>query len=339
MNDDRDDNVIHVSFGRDGTYERRPAPAPVEPTAEQLAAGHELPTKDPLAALYSVGDVAKLFSLKESQLRYWMSVEFIAPSAKVGSRRYYAFQDLIGIRAAKALLEQGVPLREVRRSVDALRQSLPKVVRPLAELRVVADGQTVVVQDEDGSFEPTTGQGVLDFRVEALKDDVVRVLRPPSNDGDRRTAYELYLEGCRLDEEEATYDLAERAYRSSLKLDPSLANALTNLGNLCYRRDRVEEAEGHYRKALEVDAEQPEALYNLGFIRFEEGDPGDAVEYFEAALKSDAAFADAHFNLAMAYEELDEAGRARPHWETYLVLEPEGDWAAVALRHLDAAKS
>ena len=84
------------------------------------------------------------------------------------------------------------------------------MTRPLAELRVVADGHSVVVRGDDGSFEPLTGQLVLDFDVRALRDDVVRVLRagePPP--GQRRTAYAHYLEGCRLDEEEVTFDRAE----------------------------------------------------------------------------------------------------------------------------------
>ena len=105
------------------------------------------------------------------------------------------------------------------------------------QLRVVADGQSVVVRGDDGTFDPLTGQRVLDFEVSALRDDVVRVLRAgePAPE-QRRAAYAQYLEGCRLDEEELTFDRAEAAYRRALELDPTLANALTNLGNLRFRR-------------------------------------------------------------------------------------------------------
>ena len=47
---------------------------------------------------------------------------------------------------------------------------------------------------------------------------------------------DAYLEGCRLDEDEATLDRAEACYRRAITLDPALANALTNLGNLRFRR-------------------------------------------------------------------------------------------------------
>ena len=324
------DNVIHVAFGKDGAR-RVPAPDPAAPP-DSVPPPRE---KDPLADLYTARDVARLFSLSSSRLRYWARTGFIRPSGKTGRRPFYTFQDLISLRVAKGLLEQGVPLRAVRRSVEALRRSLPRVTRPLSELRVIADGQTVLVQGDGASFEPTTGQLVLDFAVQSLRDDVVRVLaHPRQSAASRKVAYERYLEGCRLDEDDATVALAEDAYRDAIRLDPSLSNALTNLGNLRFRRGYSPEAELLYRRALEIDPSQPEAHYNLGFICFERGDTGEAVRFFGEALVHDPGFADAHFNLAMALEDLGDLDAARPHWETYLRLDPSGPWAAIAERHL-----
>ncbi len=337
--DDPQDNVIHVTFGPRGG--RRTDPP--GPTASSGAKGpHRGESErdrrdDPLADLYSRGEVARLFGYTESRLRYWDRTDFISPSAEASGRRFYTFQDLISIRAAKGLLDGGVPLRKVRRSVEALRRSLPRVARPLSELHVVADGSTMLVRDEAGAFEPTTGQLVLDFSVEALRDDVVRVLRRGAPSAEhQRAAYEHYLEGCRLDEDESTWDGAETAYRRAIALDPGLSNAVTNLGNLRYRRGRLEEAEHLYERALVIDPEQPEALYNLGFLRFERGEPGAAAEWFERALAIDPSFADAHFNLAMAYEEMGRYDDARPHWGTYIELDPNGSWAEIARRHLQA---
>lgn len=186
-----------------------------------------------------------------------------------------------------------------------------------------------------GGFEPTTGQRIFDFDVGDLRDDVVRVLRPQAlSDSRRQEAYEHYLEGCRLDENEATFDQAEEAYRRAIQLDMSLSNALTNLGNLKFRRGSFEEARLLYHQALEVDPAQPEADYNLGFLYFDGGDAEKATEHFRRALAHDPAFADAHFNLAMAYEELGRAPDAQAHWETYLQLDPAGPWAEIARRHL-----
>ena len=326
MNEGSDrDNIIRVGFGTDGKLTRATnlEPAPSQPAP---------PRSDPCEGLYTLAEVARLFGYKPSQLRYWHRSGVLGPSVRVAGRNYYSFQDLVGIRAAKGLLEQGVPLRRVRRSVQSLREAFPKTTRPLSELRVLADGQTVLVQDETGAYEPTSGQAVLDFRIEGLASDVVRLLH--FDDDDRARAYEHYLEGCRLDEDENTFDEAEQEYKKALSLDPTLSNALTNLGNLEYRRQQLEAAERYYRQALETDPEQPEALYNLGFLCFERDEVDEAVDLFRDALRSDPSFADAHFNLAMALEERGEQAAAQPHWQQYLALEPEGAWSDIAQNHL-----
>ena len=332
------DNVIHVAFGPGGGRRVEP-PAPESPVASEPPPAIAEPERqrDPIAALYSASEVARLFSVGESRLRYWSRTGLLEPSGRAGKRRYYTFQDLIEIRTARALLDQGVPLRGVRRTVEALRTSLPRVTRPLSELRIVADGQRVVVRGDKRPFEAATGQLVLDFDVSDLRDDVVRLLRASArNADDRRAAYEHYLEGCRFDEDETTFERAETAYRRAMELDPSLSNAITNLGNLRYRRGFVEEAARLYERALVVDPDQPEALYNLGFLRYERGEAAVAIQWFQRAIEHDPSFADAHFNAAMALEDLGRTAEARAHWETYLRLEPAGAWAEVARRHLGA---
>jgi DNA-binding transcriptional MerR regulator len=291
--------------------------------------------RDPTGDLFSRAEVSRLFGIPDSRLRYWDRTGFLAPSGEAGGKRLYTFQDLIGVRAAKTLLERGTPLRRVRRSVESLRSTLPHVIRPLAELRISAEGERLLVHTERAKWEPSSGQLVLDFDVRDLRDEVVRVLRPDARDpARRRAAYEAYLEGARYDEEPATFDRAEEAYRRAISLDPSLGHALTNLGNLRFRRGDLGEAESLYRRALAVDAAQPEAFYNLGYLASERGEHAEALRCFDAAVQSDPAFADAHFNLAMTLEAVGERARAREHWQTYLVLEPSGEWAEIAHRHL-----
>jgi tetratricopeptide (TPR) repeat protein len=341
--------IIHVEFGPGGGRRSLPraSESPPPRRVSRSAEGEKAPVglaapeleerrpRDPTGDLYARAEVARLFDIPESRLRYWDRTGFIVPSGRVGARRLYTFQDLIGLRTAKSLLERGVPLRRVRTTVDALRKTLPDVVRPLSELRVLMDGQSVVVRDDKSAFEPKTGQVVMDFEVRELRDAVVRVLRPDALDpARRRAAYEAYLEGCRLDEDESTLDRAEAAYRRAIELDPKLANALTNLGNLRFRRGDSKEALDLYTKALALDSEQPEAWYNLGFLAFERGELDEAVRHFDRAATSDPGFADAHFNLAMALEEIGRGREARVHWETYLKLDPSGPWAEIAKRHL-----
>ena len=324
-------NVIHVAFGGGGG--RVPGPS----TADATGAPTVPPPADarePVTDLFTRAEVAKLLSVSPARLRSLDRAKIVSPSGQRGAQRAYTFQDLIALRATRELLEHRVRLRDVARAIGALREVLPRVTRPLQELRIVGDGRRVVVRAEEGSFEPLTGQMVLDFQVQALSDDVVRVLRPEATPARARTAYDMYVQASALDENPATFDQAEELYQRALRLDPSLAIAYTNLGNIRFRRDDEAGAEALYRRAIEVDPQQPEAHYNLGYVMLERGETRDATAYFEQALKGDPRFADAHFNLAMAWERLGERSRARPHWKKYLELEPSGTWADVARGYL-----
>ena len=163
---------------------------------------------------------------------------------------------------------------------------------------------------------------VLDFEVKPLRDDVVRVLRPSAGRERARTAYELYLQASQLDENPATMDEAERLYRQAIELDPWLAIAYTNLGNIRFRRHDPTGRDALPR-ALEIDAKQPEAQYNLGYVMLDRDKPDQRFRCFGGAIGADPSFADAYFNLAMAYEQvgdtvqgatvLEDVHRARAH--------------------------
>ena len=100
----------------------------------------------------------------------------------------------------------------------------------------MSDGRRVIVRSQDGtSYEPLTGQLMLDLEVRSLRDDVVRVLRPTAGRERARTAYELYLRASQLDENPATMSEAARLYEEAIQIDPWLAIAYTNLGNIRFR--------------------------------------------------------------------------------------------------------
>src|SRR3954471_14190061 len=325
----RDEKIIHVVFGPGGgRMQHRDAGAArgTTPPAEG--------SREPLTDLFSVSEIARLLDITAARLRTLDRSGVVSPTARRRGRRAYTFSDLIALRTAQSLLQQRVRLRDVTRAVAALRRSLPKVTRPLQELRIVSDGERVVVRSQDGAFEPLTGQMLLDFEVKTLRDDVVRVLRPSAGRERARTAYELYLRASQLDEDPLTMDEAERLYREAISLDPWLAIAYTNLGNIRFRRHDAEGAETLYRRALEIDSRQPEAQYNLGYVMLERGEPEASIPLFHGAIEADPKFSDAYFNLAMAYEQVGETQKARPFWKNYISLEPSGTWTEIARRHL-----
>ncbi len=325
----REDKIIHVVFGPGGG--RIP-----KDSAGRAATSSEPPpsNREPLTDVFTRGEIARLLGITPARLSTLDKAGVVSPSGRRKGRRAYNFSDLIALRAAQTLLSQNVRLRDVTRAVAALRGTLPRVAKPLQELRILSDGKKVVVRTEDGAFEPLTGQMMLDLEVKSLRDDVVRVLRPTAGRERARTAYELYLRASELDEDRSTMDEAEELYQRAVELDPWLAIAYTNLGNIRFRRQDTEAAEVYYRRALEIDDHQPEAQYNLGYVMLEKGEPRESIALFHGAIAADPKFADAYFNLAMAYEQLGDSTSARPFWQSYIELEPSGTWTEIARRHL-----
>ncbi len=328
------EKVIHVVFGPGGGR-WDPALFGRGPSTEDEGQ-KDSPAKGPDAVtdVFTRGEIRRLLGLSDSRLRTLDKGGVVSPSARRRGRRAYDFSDLIALRAAKSLLDQKVRLRDVSRAIQMLRAELPKIKSPLTELRIVSDGQRIVVKSEEGKYEPLTGQMLLDLEVQDLKKDIVRVLRPAAGRQRAKTAYDLYLRASELDEDPETMAEAQALYERAIELDPWLSIAHTNLGNIAFRQQKPEEAEACYRRALAIDEGQPEAQYNLGYLMLERGQPHLSVEFFIGALAADPQFADAYFNLAMAYEQTGQPEMARPLWRSYIALEPQGTWTEIARRHL-----
>ena len=340
MTSGSDGKIIHVQFGvrRGRGAGRRNTRGAVEPrrpvVTEEEAPAEPTTAVEPMRDVYTRAEVAKLLGASSPRLRALERNGVVVPSGRAGSRRAYTFQDLIALRAALGLLSKGVKVRDVVRAIGALRTAIPAVKKPLTELKVSSDGAKIVVRSSEGSFEPTTGQMVIDFDVRSLREDVVRVLRPAVKQHRARAAFEMYRRASELDEDPRTMEEAAKLYRQAIDTDPLLAIAYTNLGNILFRKGDESAAEQLYAKALAIDSRQPEAKYNLGYLMLERHELDVAIRYFQGAIEADPRFADAYFNLAMAYEELGDRRNARPLWRTYLELEPSGTWADIARQHL-----
>src|SRR3989442_12294606 len=73
----------------------------------------------------------------------------------------YTFRDLLALRAASALLDAGASVRQIRAALNALRRQDPELQQPLAELRLVLEGDRLIAHSDRVRFDPRTGQMVL----------------------------------------------------------------------------------------------------------------------------------------------------------------------------------
>jgi tetratricopeptide (TPR) repeat protein len=330
-NDDNQDNngrVIRVDFST-----RRRA----EEAVLRTPPGDRALERDPVTRTFARSEAAELFDVPLRKLKQWERAGVIVPSTTQGDDALYSFTDLVAVRTARGLLASGFSLKQMQRAIEALRARMPELAQPLTDGHVVQDGSKLVARTEGARFDPISGQLMFDFDVKALRDDVVKVLRPKITRR-QQEAYEAYLEGLRLDEEETTRGRAEAAYRKAIALDPGLATALTNLGNLRLLSGDRDEAEALYRQAIASDATQAEAPYNLAYLLVDRGERRAAIELFERAIALRPDFSEAHFNLAMALSELGLRDKARTHWKRYIELDPRGPWSHLARQYLDTPR-
>lgn len=121
---------------------------------------------------FKTRDVVELLDLSRRQLQYWAKTGLIEPSARTpGGHHRYSFDDLVALKATKRLIDAGVSVQKIRKSVKALQALLPTVDRPLSELVLVATGDVVLVFRDDTVFEAITGQEWV-FEVAAFEREV-----------------------------------------------------------------------------------------------------------------------------------------------------------------------
>ena len=109
--------------------------------------------------LFRTGDVVEMLDISRRQLQYWAQTDLIRPSAQTpGGHARYTFEDLVALKTAKRLIDAGVSVQKIRKSIQQLQKALPSARRPLAELTLVATGDVVLVFRDGAAFDAISGQ-------------------------------------------------------------------------------------------------------------------------------------------------------------------------------------
>jgi len=248
----------------------------------------------------------------------------------------FSFPDLVLLRTARALADADIPSRRITRSLRRLREQLPQEL-PLSGLRILADGDSVVVQDGARRWHADTGQYLLalDAMPAARGSGGLTVdVRPaPSRpgaapaasaalveeDGAHARDAEDWLErGCELESTDVAG--AVRAYRRALRLDARCGDAYVNLGRLMHLQGRLQQAEEIYRSGMTSAAANPLLQFNLAVLMEDLGRDEEAIAAYLQSLVHDPQLADAHYNLSLLYEKLGQPQVALRHLREYRKL-------------------
>lgn len=103
--------------------------------------------------------VMGITGLSQRQLAYWRKTGLVVPGQlTTGGHARYSFTDLVALKTAKKLIDAGVSVQRIRKSIASLTAFLPACESPLSELALVATGDMVLVLHRDSIFEALTGQ-------------------------------------------------------------------------------------------------------------------------------------------------------------------------------------
>jgi tetratricopeptide (TPR) repeat protein len=262
---------------------------------------------------YSVQDVERVLRLSRGTIRGLINVGFVKPAR--GKRREYrfSFQDLIVLRAARALIDAKVSRRRINKALQDLRRRLPAEL-PLAGLSISAVGDRVVVREGKNHFQVDDGQYVLGLDVE-VDNGVLRVVehkqpRPAENESENWFGKALALE-------QSDPSAAVDAYERAVKEDAENMSAWVNWGRLLHELGRMADAESVYLRAREQCGSDPVLMFNLGVLLEDLGRPDSALDAYKVSISEDPVFADCHYNLARLYQALTRPQDAIRHLGQY----------------------
>jgi len=119
------------------------------------------------AMIFGRKAVVDLIRVSGRQVDYWVTTGVVRPSVKSaagkGSRREYSFKDLVALKVAKRLKDEGISLQKIRKALAFLRKHFPDLKQPLAELRFLTNGETVYVGRDREKIFDTLNQGQFVF--------------------------------------------------------------------------------------------------------------------------------------------------------------------------------
>jgi len=260
-------------------------------------------------AEFTAADLRRILRVSESGLRSCLRAALLPVSPRPPG--LYSFQNLVLLRTALGLKEEGVSMRRIRTVLLSLQRQLGED-QGMSSLKIYASGKRVVVWDGLSHWQPDSGQFLLNF-------DTKQILKPARLKASRReqpsqteAALTWFERAMALQTD--SRDEARRAYEEALRLQPTFVEAHINLGLLHHHAGDLKEAEACYRRALHFGPESALAHFNLAVVLEDQADKSGALTAYVEALKRAPDFREAHCNLAQLYEQLGRRLDAIRHY-------------------------
>lgn len=121
-------------------------------------------------------------------------------------------------------------------------------------------------------------------------------------------------------ESQGRFEEAAHNYEKAISLDPNLAIAYSNRGNLLFQSKDYKKAADYFKKAIRLKPEVAAFHINLANTFYSQGHYDKAISEYQVALKLDEKNALGHANLGDAFMKKGSYELSRYHLEQALTL-------------------
>jgi len=140
---------------------------------------------------------------------------------------------------------------------------------------------------------------------------------------DKNIALEETFKLAIKNHQENKLDVAQNLYNQVLKIDPSHAHTLNNLGVLFKDNGEYQKAKNYCEKAIEIAPKHADAHNNLGIVLHQLQMNEKAKICFEKAIEINPNNVNAHYNLGLIFQGFNEYQKAKDCYEKAIEIDPD----------------
>lgn len=302
-------------------------------------------SREGVQRIYTPAMLSKLLDIPVNVIRAWERAGLIRPIHRVQRLPYFDFQEVTSARRLSQLIGRGIEADEIATNLEALKNLVGDIDRPLAQLDLLSQNQQIVIRDAHGLIHPASRQRLFDFGMEESlqtgdsKDDspVSLPFRLETESVSVPMSADDWIREAGRRAEAGELQNAIEALRQSLKDLPGDPEVNFQLADLLYRCGESEAARERFYMTVEFDPFFVEAWTQLGCVLLETGNRGEAFQAFETAVEIHEEYGEAHWHLAEMLYQNGDSEAALPHWQKYLTVDSVGPWANEARHRISEA--
>jgi tetratricopeptide (TPR) repeat protein len=209
---------------------------------------------------YTLAEVQKLVGMSAPRIRAYTKAGLVAEEGT------WDFQDLVLLKTARRLEEQGVAPKRVQVALQELKARLPEG-EALTAVGLSASGGKLIAERGSERWDALSGQALFEFSDSAAPFAASLRTIPTTSSPKKATQIEAlssneWVELGRDLEKHAPHQ-ARDAFRRALELEPGSVAIQLRLAALLERTGHVEAAAAHYRLILNRLPSEPTARTRL----------------------------------------------------------------------------